>query len=86
MSQGSFADFLSATAGVLARYVAGDIYCVMGCEQWPTLDAAFRNADLHWSATIIWVKDIFVLGRSKYHRRYEPIWYGWPNRDTSSYC
>ena len=44
---------------------------------------SLRGGGLHWSATIIWVKDIFVLGRSKYHRRYEPIWYGW--RDKSSF-
>jgi DNA modification methylase len=31
----------------------------------------------HWSSTIIWVKDQFVFSRSNYHRRYEPILYGW---------
>jgi len=31
----------------------------------------------HWSDTIIWEKDRFVLGRSDYQRSYEPIWYGW---------
>ena len=36
-----------------------------------------RDAGFHWSATVIWVKDAFVLGRSQFHRRYEPIWYGW---------
>lgn len=46
----------------------------------------FRNNKFHWSATIIWVKDIFVLGRSKYHRRYEPIWYGWHSKTKSSFC
>lgn len=37
-----------------------------------TLDTA-----LHWSATVIWAKDRFTLGRGKYQRRYEPIWFGW---------
>ncbi len=31
----------------------------------------------HWSTTIIWAKDRFVIGRSDYQRQYEPIWYGW---------
>lgn len=65
--------------------LVGDLYCVLGTEQWPRLDAVLRDAGFHWSATIIWVKDIFVLGRSKYHRRYEPIWYGWRGNGKSSF-
>jgi DNA modification methylase len=49
------------------------------------LDAALRSHGYHWSATIIWVKDMFVLGRSKYHRRYEPIWFGWHSASRSSF-
>lgn len=79
-----FAAFLNGFAGASLPYVSGDVYCVLGASEWPTLDLALRNNGLHWSATIIWVKDMFVLGRSKYHRRYEPIWYGW--RDKSSFC
>lgn len=30
-----------------------------------------------WRQTIIWVKDSLVLGRSDYHYRHEPIFYGW---------
>jgi site-specific DNA-methyltransferase (adenine-specific) len=30
-----------------------------------------------WRQTITWVKDAFVLGRSDYHYRHEPIFYGW---------
>lgn len=30
-----------------------------------------------WRQTLQWVKDIFVLGRSDYHYRNEPIFYGW---------
>lgn len=30
-----------------------------------------------WRHTLVWVKDSFVLGRSDYHYRYEPIFYGW---------
>ena len=31
----------------------------------------------HWSSTIIWNKNTFVMGRKDYHTKYEPIWYGW---------
>ncbi len=31
----------------------------------------------HWSDTIVWAKDRFVLGRADYQRQYEPIFYGW---------
>lgn len=30
-----------------------------------------------WQHTLIWEKDMFVLGRSDYHYRHEPIFYGW---------
>jgi DNA modification methylase len=58
---------------------------VLGASEWPTLERALRSCGFHWSATIVWVKDLFVLGRSKYHRRYEPIWYGWHGKGSSSY-
>lgn len=78
-----FRAFLDKFTPLLSGYCKGDIYVVMGCEEWPNIHGALTGAGLHWSATIAWVKDIFVLGRSKYHRRYEPIWYGW--RDKSSF-
>lgn len=31
---------------------------------------------LHWSGTIIWVKDRFTLGRSKYQHQHEIAWHG----------
>ena len=49
-------------------------------------DGLLRSSGLHWSGTIIWAKDSFVLGRSNYHRRFEPIWYGWNQKAKSSYC
>jgi DNA modification methylase len=81
-----FAAFLDKFIGVMNDHVTGDVYCVLGASNWPTLDAAFRKNGYHWSATIIWVKDVFVLGRSKYHRRYEPLWYGWHTKGQSSFC
>jgi DNA modification methylase len=86
MSSEDFAAFLGKAAASIASIAAGDVYCVLGASEWPALDIALRGAGLHWSATVIWVKDTFVLGRSKYHRRYEPIWYGWREKGTSSFC
>jgi DNA modification methylase len=81
-----FKAMLDGFAAALSPHVSGDVYCVLGASEWPTLDAALRGQGYHWSATVIWVKDAFVLGRSKYHRRYEPIWYGWHKRGSSSFC
>ena len=86
LSAVDFQAFLSAFATLLAVHSAGDFYCVLGASEWPTLDLQLRNCGYHWSATIIWVKDIFVLGRSKYHRRYEPLWYGWHKKSKSSFA
>lgn len=80
-----FAPFLHNFSKQISTVVKGDVYCVMGCEQWPTIHKALTDAGFHWSATIIWVKDVFVLGRSKYHRRYEPMWYGWHKKGKSSF-
>lgn len=53
------------------------IYVVMSAQEWHTLHEALSTNGFHWSSTIIWVKDSFVMGRKDYHTRYEPIWYGW---------
>ena len=86
LSPEEFAAFLDKFAGNMKGHITGDVYCFLGASEWPTLDLALRRNGYHWSATIIWVKDAFVLGRSKYHRRYEPIWYGWHKDGKSSFC
>lgn len=53
------------------------VYLVMRSSEWPVMDSAMRDAGFHWSSTIIWYKDKFVIGRRDYHSQYEPIWYGW---------
>jgi site-specific DNA-methyltransferase (adenine-specific) len=85
LSPEDFRAFLDGFVGATKGHIAGDVYCVLGASEWPTLDRALRQHGFHWSATLIWVKDVFVLGRSKYHRRYEPIWYGWPSAGKSSF-
>jgi DNA modification methylase len=85
MPEAEFADFLTAFSGLMATVVTGDVYVVLGASEWPNLDRCLRGQGYHWSATVIWVKDVFVLGRSKFHRRYEPIWYGWHKAGNSSF-
>lgn len=85
LSADDFRRFLKGFALNMVAITEGDMYVVLGASEWPTLDAVLREAGLHWSATIVWVKDQFVLGRSKYHRRYEPIWYGWRRNAKSSF-
>lgn len=56
------------------------IYLVMGSQEWPIVDKTLRDIGFHWSSTIVWVKDQFVLTRKDYHAQFEPIWYGWNSR------
>lgn len=85
MSAESFAAFLNDFVAALSPMLEGDMYCCLGTREWPTLDKAMRNNGYHWSGTIVWVKDVFVLGRSNYHKRYEPLWYGWKEGVRSSF-
>jgi DNA modification methylase len=85
LSPEAFSTFLASFASAVIPHLAGDAYVVLGASEWPSLDRVLRDAGFHWSATVIWVKDAFVLGRSNYHRRYEPIWYGWHGSGSSSH-
>jgi len=57
--------------------VDGAIYVCMSSKEWPLVSRVLEEEGAHWSDTIIWAKDRFVLGRADYQRQYEPIWYGW---------
>jgi DNA methylase len=43
---------------------------------WRSRIVAVREAGLYHSQTLVWVKDRFVLGRSDYHYRHEPVLHG----------
>ena len=78
-SEGDFEQFMTDFAASLFDVTrpGAPVYVVMGANSWPALDAALRQAEFHWSSTLIWAKDSFVMGRKDYHAQYEPIWYGW---------
>jgi DNA modification methylase len=61
----------------LLSSVEGGIYVCMSSKEWPLVSRVLAEEGAHWSDTIIWAKDRFVLGRADYQRQYEPIWYGW---------
>ncbi len=42
---------------------------------------AFMDAGWHLHQELIWVKDHMVMGRSDYHYRHEPIFYGWKGKN-----
>jgi DNA modification methylase len=70
----------------LLAYVDGAIYICMSTKEWPTVSRVLAEEGAHWSDTIIWAKDRFVLGRADYQRQYEPIWYGWREGVQHHWC
>ena len=77
MSKGEFADFCAAFTACIKASCPGCIY-VFG-PSGPDGRIMFTALDeaLHCSTTVVWNKDRFVLGRGKYHNKYEPCWFGW---------
>jgi len=77
MEPATWEAFVRAWGRNLLAYVDGAIYCAMSSKELPLLCRVLAEEGGHWSDTIIWRKDRFVLGRADYQRSYEPIWYGW---------
>jgi DNA modification methylase len=69
--------FVRGWARNLITSVDGALYVCMSTKEWPLLSRVLDEEGGHWSDTIIWCKDRFVLGRADYQRQYEPLWYGW---------
>jgi len=77
MSSDEYKDFCSSFISNIRLFTDGCIY-VFG-PQGPEGRVIFTELDnqYHCSTTIVWVKDNHVLGRAKYHNKYEPCWFGW---------
>ena len=73
------------TTNLLAN-TDGAIYCFMSSKELPLVSRVLAEEGGHWSDTIIWEKDRFVLGRADYQRQYEPIWYGWREGVKHHWC
>ena len=78
--------FVRAWAANLLRVVDGALYVCMSSKEWPTVSRILAEEGGHWSDTIIWAKDRFVLGRADYQRGYEPLWYGWREGASHHWC
>ena len=78
--------FVRAWTKTLLASVDGAIYCCMSSKELPLVSRVLTEEGGHWSDTIIWHKDRFVLGRADYQRSYEPIWFGWREGAGHRWC
>ena len=78
--------FVRAWGANLLASVDGAIYVCMSSTEMPLVSRVLAEERGHWSDTIIWRKDRFVLGRADYQRAYEPIWFGWREGSSHHWC
>jgi DNA modification methylase len=78
--------FCRAWAKQLLDNVDGALYICMSTREWPMVSHVLEELGGHWSDTIIWAKDRFVLGRADYQRQYEPLWFGWREGASHHWC
>ena len=78
--------FVRGWARNLLTAVDGALYICMSTKEWPLVSRVLEEEGAHWSDTIIWAKDRFVLGRADYQRQYEPIWFGWRQGVSHHWC
>jgi DNA modification methylase len=82
----AFPAFLGKACRNIVESTAGGIYISMSSSQLHTLAKAFMEAGGHFSTFLIWTKDRFTLGRSDYHRQFEPLLYGWREGAKRHWC
>jgi DNA modification methylase len=78
--------FVRSWARNLLASADGAIYCCMSSKELPLVSRILSEEGGHWSDTLIWAKDRFVLGRADYQRGYEPMWYGWREGVRRTWC
>lgn len=78
--------FVRAWSRTLLTSVDGALYVCMSSKEMPLVSRVLAEEAGHWSDTIIWRKDRFVLGRADYQRAYEPIWFGWREGASHHWC
>jgi DNA modification methylase len=77
MDGDSFKDFIQSVVSNIKLFCDGVVYCFGAQGADGRIMFSVLDENLHNSGTIIWLKDRLVLGRSKYHNKYEPCWFGW---------
>jgi DNA modification methylase len=78
--------FVRAWGRNLLTSVDGALYVCMSSKEMPLVSRVLAEEGGHWSDTLIWRKDRFVLGRADYQRAYEPIWFGWREGVGHHWC
>jgi DNA modification methylase len=78
--------FVRAWSRTLLTGVDGALYVCMNSKEMPLVSRVLAEEGGHWSDTLIWRKDRFVLGRADYQRAYEPIWFGWREGASHHWC
>jgi DNA modification methylase len=78
--------FVRGWAQTLLAAVDGALYICMSSKELPLVSRVLAEEGGHWSDTIIWAKDRFVIGRADYQRSYEPVWYGWREGAGHHWC
>lgn len=79
MSSSSFIAFMLSVYKVMALGIkpGGAIYVAHADKEWFAFRDGLINAGFKLAACLVWVKNQFVLGRSDYQWKHEPILYGW---------
>ena len=52
----------------------------------PFFIGALEDGGFSFMDTLIWVKNVMVLGRSEYHHRHEAVLYGWRQDAAHYFC
>ena len=79
MSDSAFREFLTQVFTNMRNHSAGGapIYVCFASSMSYQFVGAMLDAGWSFKQLIIWVKNAFVLGRSDYQQKHEPILYGW---------
>jgi DNA modification methylase len=79
MSSSEFNDFLGDAYKCMAHGMkdGAGIYVAHADKEWGAFRSGMIAAGFKLAACLVWVKNQFVLGRSDYQWRHEPILYGW---------
>ena len=79
MSDSAFREFLTQVFTNMRNHSAGGapIYVCFASSMSYQFVGAMLDAGWAFKQLIIWVKNAFVLGRSDYQQKHEPILYGW---------
>lgn len=79
MSDGQFKAFMSAAYNRMSDGVkpGAAIYVAHADKEWLSFRQGLVDAGFKLAACLVWVKNQFVLGRSDYQWKHEPILYGW---------